>query len=304
MVIVLLLALLLAGGAVALGMRAAVLPRLTAARRIGQIRAYGFDDVRPVAEDDERPSRRLDRLAAAIGRFVERHFGRHDLSEARNELMMAGIYDVDASTFTGYRAMSGTVVSLLMVWWSAAVAVSPILAITLVIAGAAAGWIAPLTLVRRKARQRFDEIEGGLPELVDILVVAVEAGLAFNSAMRVAAQRIPGPLGDEMRLALQEQTMGLSTTQALEHMLQRSETPSMRSFVRSVTQGETLGVSIGEILRNLAVEMRRRRRQRAEERAQKAPVKMLFPLVFLIFPSMFIVLLYPAVQQLSNGLNG
>ena len=91
--------------------------------------------------------------------------------------------------------------------------------------------------------------------------------------------------------------MGLSTSEALSNMLNRCETPSMRSFVRSVLQGETLGVSIGQIMRNLAREMRVRRRQRAEEKAQKAPVKMLFPLVFFIFPPMFVVILFPALYR-------
>jgi tight adherence protein C len=89
--------------------------------------------------------------------------------------------------------------------------------------------------------------------------------------------------------------MGLTTEEALRNMLVRADTPAVRSFVREVTQGETLGVSIGDILRSLATEMRKRRRAVAEERAQKAPVKILFPLVFLIFPAMFVILLGPAV---------
>ena len=130
----------------------------------------------------------------------------------------------------------------------------------------------------------------------------VEAGLGFSGSMRIAGGGCDGPLGDELRLTLQEQSMGLSTKEALTNMLERCETPSMRSFVRSILQGETLGVSIGAILRNLAIEMRKRRRQLAEERAQKAPIKMLFPLVFLIFPPIFIVLLYPAISSLTQSL--
>ena len=83
-------------------------------------------------------------------------------------------------------------------------------------------------------------------------------------------------------------------------MLRRCETPALRTFVRSVLQGESLGVSTGQIMRNLALEMRKRRRAKAEERAQKAPVKMLFPLIFLIFPAMFVVLLGPAIYAISK----
>jgi tight adherence protein C len=98
--------------------------------------------------------------------------------------------------------------------------------------------------------------------------------------------------------------MGLSTAEALNHLLERAPTPSMRTFVRAITQGETLGVSIGNIMRDLAVEMRKNRRQKAEERAQKAPTKILFPLVFLIFPAMFIVILGPAVMDIFHSLKG
>jgi tight adherence protein C len=113
-----------------------------------------------------------------------------------------------------------------------------------------------------------------------------------------------GPLGDELRLTLQEQDMGLSTQEALNNLLDRASTPAIRTFVRAIIQGETLGVSIGRIMRDLAVEMRKNRRQKAEERAQKAPTKMLFPLVFLIFPAMFVVMLGPALIEIITGLKG
>ncbi len=97
--------------------------------------------------------------------------------------------------------------------------------------------------------------------------------------------------------------MGLTTNEALANMLERVETPGMRSFIRSVLQGETLGVSIGQILRNVAIEMRKRRRAIAEERAQKAPIKILFPLVFMIFPAIFVIILAPAVYALLDALH-
>ena len=113
-----------------------------------------------------------------------------------------------------------------------------------------------------------------------------------------------GPLAEELRLAVHEQNMGLDVEDALANMAARADTPSMRSFVRSIIQGETLGVSIGKIMRDLALEMRKRRRQVAEERAQKAPTKMLFPLVLLIFPAMFVVILGPAAIQIMRSLSG
>jgi len=136
------------------------------------------------------------------------------------------------------------------------------------------------------------------------LVVTVEAGLGFVGSLQTAAERITGPLGQELRLTLQEQNMGLSIQEGLMNMLNRVDTPSMRSFVRSIVQGETLGVSIGQIMRDLAQEMRRRRRASAQERAQKAPIKILFPLVLLIFPAMFVVLLGPALLLFMKAFGG
>jgi tight adherence protein C len=98
--------------------------------------------------------------------------------------------------------------------------------------------------------------------------------------------------------------MGLSIQEAMLNMLARCDTPSMRSFVRSVVQGEKLGVSIGHIMRDLAHEMRRRRYATAQERAQKAPIKILFPLVLLIFPAMFVILLGPAMFLMVKALSG
>jgi tight adherence protein C len=141
-----------------------------------------------------------------------------------------------------------------------------------------------------------------MPELIDLLVVTVEAGLGLGAALQLASERMTGPLGQELRIALQEQRMGLPQLQALENMLNRCPTPAVRSFVRAMIQGERLGVSVGQILRSLALEMRKRRRAQAEERAQKAPIKILFPLVFMIFPAMFVVILGPAVINIFHAL--
>src|SRR5438445_795732 len=140
---------------------------------------------------------------------------------------------------------------------------------------------------------------GGLRGFLDDAAGAVGgfviAGLGLSAAFQLASERLSGPLGEELRIVLQEQRMGLQLLQAMENMLGRCDTPAMRSFVRAMVQGERLGVSVGQILRSLAVEMRKRRRAKAEEQAQKAPLKILFPLVFLIFPAMFVVILGPAV---------
>jgi tight adherence protein C len=304
MMLALLTALLLGGTAVALGLRAAFMPRIGAVKQLEQIHAYGF-----AGEDGRERSRRtlrqgVDGLATLVGKAVGTRSSRFSEGEVRKQLVSAGLYTVAPATFLGYRVLGTIAVPALFSWWASATGGAGSLVVLGGLCGAMSGWVVPMTLLRRRGERRFEQIETELPELVDLLVVTVEAGLGLNSAMQTAAQRLGGPLGDELRLTLQEQRMGLSTNEALTNMLARTETPSMRSFVRSVVQGETLGVSIGAIMRNLAVEMRKRRRQMAEERAQKAPIKILFPLVFLIFPAMFVVLLFPAAYTFMQAMGG
>ncbi|MFO7573104.1 MAG: type II secretion system F family protein, partial [Gaiellaceae bacterium] len=160
----------------------------------------------------------------------------------------------------------------------------------------------PMYYVELQKRKRFERIDRQMPDLIDLLVVTIEAGLGILASMRVAAENLSEPLGQELRLTLQEQRMGLTVQQAIESFGRRADTDNVRMFVRSLTQGERLGVSIGQTMRNLSLEMRKRRRARAEEIAQKMPVKMLFPLIFFIFPALMIVILVPVVISIKDAL--
>jgi tight adherence protein C len=175
-----------------------------------------------------------------------------------------------------------------------------VLGILMVVIGLLCGWSLPMLYVKRRARARGERIDLDMPDLIDMLVATVEAGVAFSSSLQLAAKRLRGPLGEEVRLTLQEQSMGLGLNDALNNMLDRQNTASVRAFVRSLIQGEQLGVSIGQTLRNLSTEMRTLRRQLAEERAQKAPVKLVFPVVLLIFPALFVVTLGPAFLRIHE----
>ena len=302
MILALLLGLVLIGAAVALTMRALAMPRMAAATRVGEIKAYGFGGEIEV-ETDERGTA-LDRAAASVGQTVARHSRHFKETDIRQELMRAGMYTTSPNTFLGYRVLSSITLPFAMVWMLTAAGSGGGLVVLGAIFGVFTGWSLPMSVVHRRAQRRMERVEEDLPELIDLLVVTVEAGLGFNGSLRVAAERFHGPLRDELRLTLQEQRLGLPTSAALTNLLERCETPSMRSFVRSVLQGENLGVSIGQIMRNLGIEMRKRRRQYAEERAQKAPVKMLFPLIFLLLPALFIVLLFPALYTFLQTFGG
>jgi tight adherence protein C len=300
----LLMGLTLVGASAVLMGRAALMPRLRGSQTLGRIRSYGFT-ARQGEEGSSSSATRgaLDTVAAGVGTVAGR-FGGFREASIRRELVAAGIYGLAPRKFIGYRTLAAIVAPACWLWLSSVGNYSPLVVIAGTLVAGLMGWTAPMTLVRRRARQRAQEIDYELPNLIDLLVVTVEAGLGFTGSLQLAAERFGGPLGDELRLTLQEQSMGLSTNEALRNLLERCDTPLMRSFVRSVLQGETLGVSIGQIMRDLAVDMRKRRRSAAEERAQKAPIKLLFPLVFLIFPAMFVVILGPAVFSLLDTFGG
>ena len=302
MILYLFVGIVLIAACVGLVGHAVALPRLRALGRLSQIDAYGFS-----AQTDRLHAPRavtgvLDQLAKALGSFSAGRLQGLSESDSKRELMAAGMYRTAPATLVGYRVICTVTFPVTALWLVSTAGVSGPLAVLSVLFMLALGWLAPVTIVRRRARTRLERIDRELPELVDLLVVTVESGLAFAGSMQLAADRLEGPLGDEMRLAMQEQTMGLPTDQVLANILTRSDTPFMRSFVRSVRQGEILGVSIGQILRNLAVEMRKRRRAVAEERAQRAPIKILFPLAGLIFPALFVVLLAPAVLRFIEAI--
>jgi tight adherence protein C len=165
-----------------------------------------------------------------------------------------------------------------------------------------ASFLYPDVLVNRKIDDRQKEISRKLPDILDLLVISVEAGLGFEQALDRTCTAVPGALSDEFRRMLHEIRIGSSRADALRAMADRTDVAELRAFILAMLQADTFGVSISRLLRAQADEMRIRRRLRAQELAQKAPVKMLFPLVFCIFPSIFVVILGPAFIQISRSL--
>jgi tight adherence protein C len=298
--VVLLFASLLIGAAVTLGVRALTFSRSARTRRLAQIGAYGFDaeETGEVAGPSLRM--RLDALATLIGQIADRYMDRTRDVEFRRQLSAAGLYRMTPRKFLGYRLLA-TVVLLAFWLWLGVVGSSGVATIILgALCLGAIGWVGPGFWLKRRASARLQQIDHEMPELVDLLVTAVEGGLGFGGSLQLAVRGLEGPLGDELRLALQEQSLGLSTNEALQNMLNRVDTLSVRSFIQAIIQGESLGVSVGKILRDLAREMRSRRRQMAEEKAHKAGTKIVFPVAVCIFPAMFVVALGPMLIFLSR----
>jgi tight adherence protein C len=164
------------------------------------------------------------------------------------------------------------------------------------------GWVVPETMMQSKAKHRGKEIQRDLPDILDLLTVSVEAGLGFDAALVKVVERKKGPLADEFGTVLREIRVGKPRRDALRELSERVTVDDITSLVSAVIQADQLGVGISNILRIQAEQVRTKRRQEAEESAMKAPIKMLFPLVFFIFPTLFVVLLGPAIIQIAETL--
>ncbi len=159
----------------------------------------------------------------------------------------------------------------------------------------------PDSVLNRQVEDRRYEIRRRLPDVMDLLVISVEAGLGFEQALDRTVASVPGPLTEEFSRMLGEVRAGSTRADAMRALDVRTNVPEIRSFVLAILQADTFGVSIGRVLRAQADEMRIKRRQLAQERAQKAPVKMLLPMVFCIFPSLFVIVLAPAAINISKS---
>jgi tight adherence protein C len=267
---------------------------------LDQIGTYGYVAEATRGASETAGRRPLDSLAGRLGDTAARRLGKFGEAEVRQKLVSAGMYGTTPRKLLGYQVMLVVFLPVLTLWLAPALGASLVLTILLAAGAGVFGWFAPMGYVDRRIRMRYDEMNRQLPDMIDLLIVTIEAGLGILASMRVAGEQLRDPLGQELRLTLQEQRMGLSVGEAIESLGRRADCENMRIFVRSLTQGEKLGVSIGTTMRNLASEMRKRRKAMAEERAQKMPIKMLFPLLFFIFPAIFIVLLVPAFIQISS----
>ena len=170
--------------------------------------------------------------------------------------------------------------------------------------GGVLGYLLPGMWLGRQIKTRKHNILKALPDALDLLTISVEAGLAFDLALTRVADKWDNELSKEFKRALTDTRLGRSRRDALKDMAQRTGVEDVQTFVAAIIQAEQLGVSIGKILRIQSDQMRIRRRQRAEEAAHKAPILMLIPMAFLIYPSLFVVILGPAVPKLMTSLGG
>lgn len=162
------------------------------------------------------------------------------------------------------------------------------------------GFVLPNILLNNAGQKRELLMQNALPDALDLLTISVEAGLGFDAAIDRVAKNTKGPLAQELSRLLQEIQIGVGRMEAMRAMGERTTIKDLKSFCLAMVQADALGIPVARVLRVQSMEMRTRRRQRAEEKAQQVPVKILFPLIFFILPSMFIVILGPVVLQMKD----
>jgi tight adherence protein C len=165
---------------------------------------------------------------------------------------------------------------------------------------AALGYWLPNIVLTNAVQRRQQELRTSLADSIDLLTICVEAGLGFDAAMAHVSRNTTGPLADEFYRTLQEVQLGRSRNEAMRNLAARSNVPELRAFMLAMVQADIFGVSVANVLRVQANDMRMKRRQLAEERAMKVPIKVLFPVLFCIFPALFVVILGPAVMRISE----
>jgi tight adherence protein C len=163
------------------------------------------------------------------------------------------------------------------------------------------GFVAPDLMLSIRADARQSEIRRALPEALDLMAISVQAGVGLEQAVSIVTERLPGALGEELSRFLHEIQLGFSRREALVALRERTSCPELGTFILSLLQADALGIAVGEVLKTQAAEIRAKRRQLARERAAKAPVRLLFPLIFGILPSLFVVILGPAAIQIARS---
>jgi tight adherence protein C len=197
-----------------------------------------------------------------------------------------------------------TIVAALVFFFLGLLLAGPPLGVLLALLGAAFGFIGPEFWLGRQTRARSMDMILQLPDALDLLTISVEAGLGFDAALAKVVEKMDGSLVMEFRQALAEIRMGRTRREALRDIVARCEAQPVANFIGAIVQAEQLGVPIAKVLQIQSQQLRIERRQRAEEAAAKAPVKMLFPMVGCIFPTIFIVILGPAIVTVMGGGTG
>lgn len=243
--------------------------------------------------------------ARRFGILAQRFTPQNAITQTRRRLDMANAPRwLEPTVFLASRLVFGVGLGLMMIFvFSLSPSISVFSATSLLGIGffALVGFFLPNLLLDRNIRRRQRLVLNAMPDALDLLTICVEAGLGFDAAMKKVVEKWDNDLSMAFARVLQEIQLGKLRREALRDMSDRLGVAEMDSFVAAVIQSEQLGVSMARVLRVQADSMRLKRRQRAEENAQRAPIKMLLPMVFLIFPTIVLILLGPAILQIMRS---
>ncbi len=274
-----------------------MMARMAAIRGERMIRA----DFGAAAMTDSIGVRVFGPLGASLGRKLAALLPTRWIQYLERRLVQAG----QPTTLTGFLlAVFLAETGMLFIGFVVALAAGGLTGKGLMILGATAvlGLFLPRTWLESRVRARQKAILKSLPDAFDLVTVCAEAGLGLDAALARVAEKVKGPFGEELSLSLREISLGKLRRDALTELGERTGVADLIQFVNAVIQAETMGTSIATVLRIQAEQMRIKRRQRAEQQAQQAPVKMIFPLVLCIFPTLFIVILGPAGLRIYHTL--
>jgi len=241
-------------------------------------------------------------MVQASAQFMARFTPKRTLESTRRNLELAGNpNNWNATEFMGIRAIAALLLAAAAFFVTMLADMEAGMRLLLIVALGALGFVLPSLWLGGRIRQRQDEIVKTLPDALDLLTISVEAGLPFDGAMQRVADKWDNELSRGFQRVLNELRVGKSRAEALKDMADRADVPDVTSFVAALIQADQLGISIAKVLRIQSEQMRIKRRQRAEEKAHQAPIKMLMPMTFLIFPTILIVILGPAVLMLKES---
>ncbi|MBN1878269.1 MAG: type II secretion system F family protein [Anaerolineae bacterium] len=241
-------------------------------------------------------------MMEGASRLAQRFTPQQTLEAAQQKIDLAGMtHKLKPPQFFAIRIIAGVVGGVIGILGARFVTSIPtIQRLGLLVAGAGLGFYLPTAWLGSKIKQRQAEVLKALPDALDLLTICVEAGLGFDAAMSKVAEKWNNELSMAFARAVQEMQLGKLRREALRSMANSMDVGDVTSFVAAIIQADQLGVSMAKVMRIQSDTMRMKRRQRAEEKARQAPVKMMFPLVFFIFPTIMIILLGPAILQIKD----
>lgn len=237
-----------------------------------------------------------------VADFIARMTPARSIERTRHKLELAGFpYRIGPAEFMAARYILAAIFGGAILLVLGPARLPTVQKMILIPAVTILGFFMPVVWLGSRIRRRQTEIVRSLPDALDLLTICVEAGLGFDAAMSKVVEKWNNELSKSFARALQEIQLGKLRREALRNMADSMDVPDVSTFVAAVIQADQLGVSISKVLRIQSDQMRVRRRQRAEELARQAPIKMLLPIAFLIFPSLFIILLGPALLTVKNS---